>query len=282
MIYQTNTKLLGSVREVLRGEVNDILICKELNSPIQVFYTLLIIKDHTYVKKILEVLAEAPEKEEGKKIYLDCFTAEGKLSLLFPYRRERPMAKFFLENISLYECEQICINLVMECIASNLPPSLLYLALSWDNVHIDKDNSIFFTCFFDFKNFDGAKREVDCVRACALLIMELLIKQQKRSVKSYELISKKVLKSAYNSFPELYRDIKLTAVGEKPDGIIKKLKDLFYRNRDNLFRILLIISGTLVGIALLVFLSQMIFGDAALFRLFSHSLDKIGKESLRQ
>lgn len=283
MIIQTQTRLLNNIREIFHSDVNDVVICEEVGSSLSTYYTLLIVKKHEYVKKALTILGSLIESSEDRKPpFIDCFAKEDNFCFLFEYKDERPVDKFYMGNaVSLYICEQISRNLVAECISCSLPYPFLYLILNQNNVHIEKDNRIYFTCFFDLLYLNPRIGERDCVNKCADLVLELLSRQAKRRTRSYELISKKAAKKAYNNFTELYRDIKLSGVEEKPDSIFARMKAFYKRNRDKLFHILLFLCISLAVIALLMLLSQLIFGDAVFFNLFKHSINKIGTESLK-
>ena len=69
------------------------------------------------------------------------------------------------------------------------------------------------------------------------------------------------------------------AVERKP-SLRKRLKGIWLRNRDRWFRWLLAASVVIVIVTVLVLLSQLIFGDVPLFRLFEHSMDVVGTERL--
>lgn len=283
MLYQAGAMQLKSVRQVFCGEANDIEICYDIHAPSRVYYTLLVIKEHHCAKKVLQLLYKKKNLiKNQKKGYLACFPFQNQLCFLFDYFEERPIQTFFFGSTrSLYECEQIGINLILECISNELPYPLLYLILTQKNVHINQDSTIYFTYLFDLAQLDESIQERQCASACAMLVLELLQQNGKKHIKSLELLQKKVDRNAYRSFSELYRDIKLTEVPEKNIGILKQITYFIKMHQDQLFRYLLYICLCLFLFAVLVLVSQIFFKDVPFFRLFQPSFEKIGTEVLK-
>ena len=62
MVYHTDGMILSPVREVFRGEVNDVLVCQDLRSPVRACYTLSAVKDRVTAKRLLAVLEHALRK----------------------------------------------------------------------------------------------------------------------------------------------------------------------------------------------------------------------------
>lgn len=282
MIYYADNMVLNTIREVFCGESNDVLICRDINSPMQMCYTLLAIKDRECAKKVLRVFDQFDKTSlEQEQPYLKCFTNNELLCFLFPYRDERFLHSFLEgQMINVYVREETCINLTMEVLSCGYPYPLLYLILKQGNIHLEKDNSVFLTPYLDLSELDETKTEADCAGLCANEVLSILQTDTKRKLKSFELIRKKIAKSTYRSLPELYRDIKLTALQGKKLKLSKRLKAWWRRNRDILFRILLVICVIVVIITVIVLISLFIWGDVPLFRLFEHSFDVIGTEKL--
>ena len=65
MIYQGGNMELSPIWEAFRGPVNDVLVCRDLRSPVDMRYTLLVIHDRACVKQMLTVL-EQSERERGR------------------------------------------------------------------------------------------------------------------------------------------------------------------------------------------------------------------------
>ena len=105
-------------------------------------------------------------------------------------------------------------------------------------------------------------------------------KNRKKLLQSCELIEKKCRSRSYSSLAELYRDIQLTALPEKKPTFGQRIKGFWVRNRDRIFHILLVLCTIAVIIAVIMLISQLIFGDVPLLRLFRHCFYQIGTESL--
>lgn len=105
-------------------------------------------------------------------------------------------------------------------------------------------------------------------------------KKKKKLLQSCELIEKKCRSRSYSSLAELYRDIQLTALPEKKATLKQRLKGVWIRNRDRIFRVLLVVCAIVLIVALIMLISQILFGDIPLLRLFRHCFDTIGTEQL--
>lgn len=278
MTFKTEKLLLYVVREVFSSDINDVYVCRNMEQPGNQYYTLVMIKQHSIAGQLLRAF----ERNPGQNfICQDCFSIQESIGFVFPYERERPLTEFYMgKGISVPECEEICIKLVLQCISSGIPPQILYLILSQNAIHIQRDHRIFFSYLLDFASYDDARSEQDCVAKCAEIIVKLLEPCGRKKAKSYDLIRKKMYKSRYNGFMELYKDITLAAESGQKPGIQTKWKCFWEEKKDIVFRILLIICVILLLSALFLLLSQMIFGEVLLFRLFSNPFERIGTESL--
>lgn len=285
LIYHAGNMALTPIAEVFRSPVNDVLICRDANAPASMRYLLWVIHDRACVKQLLPVFenGEGPSLT-GDPPYLLRFTQNDLLCYVFPYREERRLAAFApgqMTNAVIRE--RICVNLVIECLSSPLPYPLLYLLLHQECIHLEKDNSVFFLPTLDLSELDPEKGEEDCVAVCAQILLDLLEGggRRRRQLKSYELIRKKLAKRAYSGFPELYHDIKVTAIPEHKLGWRARLKGFWIRNKDRIFKILLVLCIIMVILALIFALSQLILGDIPLLRLFERAFEVIGTETLK-
>lgn len=278
MVYYVDDMVLEVVATLFSGKSNDILVCRDRRSPVGARYTLLVIRGKTLVKTFISI-AEGGGKEP---FFLKSFARNDELIYCFSYQSERRFSAFARgQLLSPAQGGEICARLVMECASSLFPPPLLYLILTQDNVHLTRDNRIYFTPVFDLSQLDPEKTEADCTVCCAGIILELLEGGSKKPPESCELIKKKCRSSSYSSFPELYRDIKLTAMPGKKPSIKKRLRALWQRKKDSLFRFLLVLCAIAVVIAFIMLISQIIFGDIPLLRLFESCFDFIGTEQLK-
>ena len=288
MIYYSGNMELEVISEIFRGQVNDVVICRNRLSAAAARYTLLVVHDRDCARTMLRVMEN--NTRSGESPYLGCMTQNEDLIFIFPYWEERKFSSFAKGQVSGPRVgEQISVNLVMECLSCALPWPLLYLVLEQDGVQITKDNSIYFTVCLDLSRLDEGKNERNCVSSCAGLLLELLTapdkkgrRKKRKQLQSFDLIYKKTAKNAYAGFPELYQDIKLTALPEEKTSLKNRVKGMWRRNKDRLFRVLLVLCTVLVIVALAALVTQIMFGDIPWLRLFQNTFDVIGTENLHQ
>ena len=288
MTYSSQRMELEMISVLFRGSDNDVIVCRDRLSPSGALYTVWVVHNRACARKLLAVI-ESSERSEPFPCLKQIAQNED-LLFVFPYREDRKFSEFAKgQMVTASVGESIAINVVMECLSSGLPWPLLYLVLEQGRIHITKDNSIYFTLDLDLSELDAGKTERNCVSSCARLILDLLAepaagsrRSRKKQLKSFELIRKKSMKGAYQMFPELYQDIKLTAIPGVKVPLKQKVKGAWQRNRDWLFRLLLIVCGLLVLIALAMLVTQIIFGEVPWLRLFQNTFDVIGTENLHQ
>ena len=287
MVYYAQNMELEVISQVFHGSVNDVAVCRDRLSASGALYTLLAVHDRECARKMLVVMENS--QRSGESSCLLHFSQNETMLFLFPYREERKFSAFASGQMTSPEAgEAICINLVMECLSTSLPWPLLYLVLEQDCVQIAKDNTVYFTMILDLKDLEPARTERNCVSSCARLLLDLLAGPvaggggRRRKLKSFELIRKKAGKNAYTGFPELYQDIKVTALPSVKPSMKSRLHIFWRDNRDRLFRVLLILCVLLVVAAAVVLLSQAFFDDIPVLRLFRHTFDVIGTENLHR
>lgn len=286
MIYHAGNMVLNPIGELFHGAVNDVTVCRDLDSPTGACYLLLLVRDRACVKRLLAVFEDAGRTfSSGGQPYLLCFAQNEALGFVFPYREGRRLSEFAAgQTAGSAARERICINLVMACLSSPMPYPLLYLILSQDCIHLEKDGSVYFLPVLDLEPLSLDKGEPDCAAGCAQILMDLLEGggRGRQKLKSYELIRKKLLKHGYSSFPELYRDIQVTAVPERGLDWKARRDEVWARVRDRIFRVLLVLCFAATVLAVVCALCQMIFGDIPLLRPFERAFEVIGTETLRE
>lgn len=282
MIYDTGEMRLKTVAEIFRGTVNDVLVCQDLNSSIGAKYTVLSVHDSDCAKKLLRIFAQS-ERAMEKPPFIARFAHNEQLCFVFPYRPDRRLSSFAAgQTDSIYRREKIAVSLVMECLSTTFPYPFLYLILKQKNIHLNQDDTVYFTPDFDLSKLDENKNEAACVSRCAGILLNILADPSGRKNRSagYRLIKKKRMNKGYSGFSELYRDIRITATPAKNPGIKARLSGFWNRNKDDIFHLLLVICGCLMAIAGIFLISQIIFGDIPLLRLFGQPFKEIGTENL--
>lgn len=278
MVYQSGKMTLNTVMNVFSGKVNDVEICENVKNGRNTYYTVLIIKDHETVKKLMNIIEAS---STGRECYVDMFDSSRGFCMVFDYVKERKLTDFFMaRDMPLELCEDICLNLVVQCMTSVLPYPLLELVIKQKQLQLLKDNGIAISYAVDLEELDENCTEARCVMQCALVVRDMLEKKVSKKNIGYKLLAKKIPKQSYISFRELYKDIRLAATTAKKRSLFGRIKAFFIRNDSTIFKMLLVISLILVILALIVFISRAVWGDIPLLRLFFHTFKKIGTESL--
>ena len=244
-------------------------------------FTIIAVRDHDAIRTLMEAESTVANMKNSQMI--DAFSYGNDYVLVFPYRQERPLKTFFVgEALSLSEIEEIGTNLLLSCIMASLPYPILYLLLEQGQINLAKDGSVFFSFVVDLKEMDLKRTERDCTVKCAQILRAMLAtKEDERNI-SYELISRKTDNNSYSSFTELYRDLRIAAMPVEKRGLIVRIKSFFMRNADLLFGILFWVCLILGIIALIILLSNVVWGDVPILRLFVNTFKNIGTESLLQ
>lgn len=280
MIYESQNKRLKCIQIIKEDANSSIVICRDLNAAGNNLYTLLTIRKHKTVKKFLQIFEQVEKLED---ISVELFSTEDEFCIVFPYKSERLLTNFYTGNIfSLDECEEICSNIILTCITSGLPYPILYLILEQRQLHLSRDHSVYLGYQIDLTKLDAKKTEKDCTIQCATILMELLEPKASQKAISFQLLKKKIAKRSYHRFTELYKDIKIAAAPRRKRGIIAGFKRWFYRNKDQMFRLLLWFCVILVIFVIAVFATQAILGEVPWLRVFINSFRTIGTESLLQ
>lgn len=286
MIYYAQGMELETVSRVFHGSANDVDVCRDRRSASGTLYTLLVIHDRACARSMMAVMEG--NRRSGEDPCILRFTQNEALGLLYPYREERRLALFAPGQMTTpAERERIAINLVMECLSCAMPWPLLYLALEQGCVQLTKDGTVYLTMTLDLAELNAERTERDCVYSAARLLLELLEgpaaagrTKRRGALKSLRLLRKKTLNHVYTCFPELYQDIRVTALPPAKRSLRERGLLLWQSSRDRLFRVLLALCVVLASAALVVLVSQVLFGDVPLLRLFRHTFDVIGTENL--
>lgn len=274
MAFIYETKQFYCIGRSFSGVKNDIYICEDIYKE---KYTLCIIKDHRLAKRLTEYF------EAGKRPgHMEIFSAGGMYCIANPYRGERKLKNFIeSQGISFENIKEICGKVVFECMSSRLPWPILYLVIKNEYINIDKNGNIYFTYRLNLEMF-REKCEADCAALCAMYLEVFLEEVHQTSWSGYRLLKMKNRRMGYTTFSDLYLDIQAgTGIG-KNKGLLIRIKNYIQRHKG---KILLVIKAVciLVGITALIFLiTNIIFGDNPLLRLFVNTFKKIGTESMLQ
>jgi len=278
MIYRSEHLTLRSVMDVFQGQVNDVVICEEISGGRGNYYTLLVVKEHETVKKLLRIMEQA---EREMDCLIERFTYNNNFCLVFPHTKERRLKDFYMVNMfSLELCEEICFSLLVQCMSSTLPYPLLELVLKQEQIHLLKDNSIVLGYCMDLEQLNENSGQKECAMQCAISIRELLQGKATKKNVSYQLLLKKIPKQSYQDFRELYKDLRLSKTSIGKMRIRDSIRGFWQRNQNTIFKALLYLSVLMLIIVIVMTVTDLIWGDNPFFRLFVNSFKQIGTESL--
>ena len=281
MIYESGKMRLLVVATKSVGEVNDCYICRDLLSPGGILYTVIVVHQHEVVRDILSLFSLSGRK--GEQILIDDFSSGDKHVYVFPFHKERPLFDFYEgESLTLSQCEDICISIILSCITSDLPYPILYLLLKNDKLNLASDRSVFFSYEMDLRELDLNIGESECTDECASILLKLLEPKSGQKATSYYLLEKKTANGSYNRFTDLYRDITIAAVTKKKITPWFVIKLWIKRNADTIIGVLFWICLILAVFALSILISRLFLGGNSWFRLLFNTFKKIGTESLVQ
>lgn len=281
MVYHVGNMALQETQVVFRGKVNDVLVCQDVASGGKTYYTVLAVHGRGTAKRLLELYHAGSGR--ARETFVADFTWRDSYLMVFDYVRERPLDAFFSSEVfSLQECEFLCLNLTVECLASGIPYPVLYLQLLQDQIHIARDKNVYLGYCIDLQQLSPGIGEKECATLCAQKIFALLGGFNSGRATSYRLLEKRAQKSGYQRFTDLYKDLKMASVPLEKDGVWRKIKRFFRYQQDRIFRILLVVCVVLGLLALLMVVSQAVFGDVPFLRLFVNTFKQVGTESMLQ
>lgn len=281
MVYQVGEMLLEKTQEVFQGKVNDVIVCRDIAGDGKQYYTVLVVYDRDTAKMVMDLFHRGDEQKRTK--FIADFTWKDQYLIVFDYVRERPLERFFASEVSdIQACEQMALNLVVECLACEIPYPVLYLMLKQKQIHISRDRNIYLGYGIDLEELSMAVLEKDCATLCAKIVFSYLGQMRSVKVTSYKLLEKKIWKGGYYRFTQLYKDLKMASQPLEKESIWSKFRRFLRHNQDKIFFMLMIVCIALGVLALMMILSQLFFSDVPFFRLIINPFKQIGTESLLQ
>lgn len=281
MIYQVGDMLLQKTQDVFQGKVNDVIVCRDIADSGMVYYTVWVVRDRELARKLMR-LFYGNEGQKQNKFVAD-YTWKDSYLVVFDYIRERPLQSFFSSEITnLRECEQMGLNLTVECLAGGIPYPILFLQLKQGQINISKNRGIYLGYEIDLEEFSENIVEKDCATLCAKIVFQYIEEMKTAKATSYKLLEKKLWKDSYHRFTDFYKDLKLASQPLKKEGIVAGFQKFYRHNQDRIFRLVMVICILLGILTLIMIISQLFFLDVPLFRIFVNSFKEIGTESLLQ
>lgn len=282
MILDTGSMRLLVVREVLKGKANDVVICMEEGKPAGSYYTVWVMKDHTMAKAVFrDFFHKNPENRGTQNAYLEYFSQGASFYFTFPYEQERPLMRFYKKEIyDLENRRRILLQMVAKCMTSGLPDTILYLILMQEQLQLGQDGEVRFQYMINFDDYPKKEVSVECVRLCAGIVYKLLGEEGKYGFAGQKLIEKKLARNIYFDMGVLYRDVRLV-MDKKPNrSFMTKFSKLSQARERKIFSIVFFVCIILTCFTMFMMVSQIVWGEVPLFRIFNNSFEQIGTESL--
>lgn len=166
---------LEDVRVVLKNEVNDITVCRDIKENGHHFYTMISVKSDAHRKYITRQMNKGKLFSHSKD-FIGSFSVGKELKLLFRYESENLIGN--VGSIYLYEfskCRQAAINLVSVIAETGMDGQIFKLLLNPRNINVNSDCSVTLNYFLDFKEYDLAAKEfnyMDCITQTVFSILE--------------------------------------------------------------------------------------------------------------
>jgi len=281
MVYQVGKMVLQETQEVFRGKVNDVIICQDMANSGKMYYTVIVVHERNLAKKLMDIFHGKQQQQKNK--FVADYTWKDSYIMIFDYVRERSLQQFFKSEVgTLAECEELCLNFTVECLACGVPFPMLYLMIMQDQINVSKDKEVYFSYCINLEEFSESVGEKECATLCAQKIFNMLSEFGAAKATSYKLLERRSWKSGYHRLVDLYKDLKMASAPLKREGIFSRIGKFYRHNKDRIFKLLLIVCVLLAVLALTMIISQLIFWDFPFIRLFFNTFKKIGKESLLQ
>lgn len=281
MLLNTGKKQYKVIREVLKGEVNEICVCQNPDEPAAPYKTVWLVRNRRIAKELMGKLDGVCE---------ECFMYSEAAGFVFAYDGERPLGRFYLNAVQDNPAAGpgIWLELVVRCMTSGLPPAVLNVILRQRQIHIGADQSIWFGYFLDLSEYDAGVGEAENVALCATRIMELiesglvLKTDAAKNIRVMKLIQKKLNRKKYQEFMQLYSDIRLMTRESASRNGKGRLKAFAMSRQDLIYQILAVLCIVLVCIVIFMLVGHLFFGEYSFWKLFYDPLERIGTESLLQ
>ena len=166
---------------------------------------------------------------------------------------------------------------------STLPDTVLKMLFQQNQIELSEDGSIYFNYALDLSQYSDTDDKIPSVILCAREIINLIqLEDSYQDREILRLIEHKLQRNEYLQYIELYKDMKILTSPRDKENCREAIRNWCSSKKDTFFRILSGIAIAMVIIILFLLIMRLIFGDFALFRLFSGPIVQIGSESLLQ
>ena len=259
---------LEDVRVVLKNEVNDITVCRDMKESGQQFYTMVSVKSDSYRKYITEQINRGNMFAHCKD-FIGSFSIGKELKLLFRYESENLIDN--VGSIYLYDfarCREAAIHLVSILAETGVSGQVCKLLLNPRNINVDSECGVTLNYFLDFQDYDMEDQtfnDMDCIAETVFGILERPWKEKLNGeIQNYpdelRLFWMKMQNHSFLSYGQIVAQLR--AMPNKPIakmGVVWKIRKWFRTIRSVLFRNPARILLTVLVIGTLVYASWQIY-----------------------
>jgi hypothetical protein len=276
MVLGSQDRQYRTIRQMYHGKKNDVVVCQDLQAAGTLYKTVWMVRDREVVRSIIQLFHNSEYQ------YEECFGFQEGMCFVFPYEQERSLERFYSATACSGLCKrgQIWTRLVMKCMTCALPAPILFLILQERQIQLGQDGTIRFLYCLDLENLDMNRTELDCVEEGARLLLALMAQEPACHAGS-ELLEQRLKRKSYQTFIDLYKDIRVLADDSEKKGGKRSIGELLADKHRLIYRTVFTLCILLLVITVVFFLGKLVFGDA-FYRLFHHAIDRIGTESLLQ
>lgn len=278
MLYKHGQFVLEMVSIIQQNKKQDIEVCRDIQSPVEVKYIVWIIHDNDLSKSILSAFENREEEIGSNQEKYDFFFVQNQTCIFgFRYKEERNIFSHLTLDITNREKQRdLAIRIVEACMATSIPMPILYCILNQRMLNLDKGEDVYFGMDVDISELDESHQERDCVEKCIQIILEIEERYKKKNKILCQLLEKRRNNQDYGLFQELYRDVQVATEAKSKADWKAKIITILTKRKDRIFKIVLTVTIITTILGILALLSMLIFGDIPWLRIFTNDFREIG------
>lgn len=273
MEFITDKITYQCISQCICGKKMNVYICESEEE----LYYIWAVKDNVLSRNMTKIFMA----DEYCK-YINCFSMGELYCIVFPYEEERNVCKFAIPDQKESRwAKELCLQLIFLCMTCRLPWEILYILISKKKISIRNNGEVYFNYDISIVDIEH-KTEKDCATALGMYMENILEGRKCGGWSGYRLICMKNKRKAYTSLSELYQDINSGANIDDSDNTWKKILRIIDEKKPMIIRFLKMLCIAVACIAILVFISNIVFDESPFYRIFVNTFKRIGTETLLQ
>lgn len=274
MIFLSDKTRYRCISECIKGKKMDVYICESQELEQCCIWA---VRDNLLARELTALLVA-----DDRYLQLDSFFMGELYCIVFPYREERNIRSFLpVKKKDIQWAKQLCQNIIFLCMSCRLPWELVYLLIEANKISLGSDGDVWFD--FSISVVDiGKKTEANCAVLLGNYLEEILDSLECENWSGYRLLCMKNRRRNYQSLSELYQDICNTTGVDGIEGIKSRIFRRIQEKKPVFIRWVKVLCLLIGCLAIVIFISNMVFDTSPLYRLFVNTFKKIGTESMLQ